>query len=67
MFKDGAVIKRIYTVTNSNNGRITKAALISEAESVIQPLERAVRLNMVTDEERSRLEAWERSVLWSAV
>ncbi|EHC4904226.1 tail fiber assembly protein, partial [Escherichia coli] len=37
-------------------------------ESVIQPLERAVRLNMATDEERTRLEAWERySVLVSRV
>ncbi|STE55307.1 Putative phage tail assembly protein [Escherichia coli] len=45
-----------------------KAALLSEAESVIQPLERAVRLNMATDEERARLESWERySVLVSRV
>ena len=45
-----------------------KAALLSEAESVIQPLERAVRLNMATDEECARLESWERySVLVSRV
>ncbi|MCV5366214.1 tail fiber assembly protein, partial [Escherichia coli] len=44
------------------------AALLSEAESVILPLERAVRLNMATGEERSRLDAWERySVLVSRV
>ncbi|HHP3445905.1 TPA: tail fiber assembly protein [Escherichia coli] len=37
-------------------------------QSVIQLLERAVRLNMATDEERTRLEAWERySVLVSRV
>ncbi|MBA1779311.1 tail fiber assembly protein, partial [Escherichia coli] len=42
--------------------------LLSEAESVIQPLERAVRLNMATDEERTRLESWERySVMVSRV
>ncbi|EFK3977986.1 tail fiber assembly protein, partial [Escherichia coli] len=42
--------------------------LLADAESVILPLERAVRLNMATDEERSRLEAWERySVLVSRV
>ena len=45
-----------------------KARLLADAESVILPLERAVRLNMATDEERSRLEAWERySVLVSRV
>ncbi|WP_404410120.1 tail fiber assembly protein (plasmid) [Escherichia marmotae] len=45
-----------------------KSRLLAEAESVIFPLERAVRLNMATDEERSRLEAWERySVLVSRV
>ncbi|XTZ36758.1 tail fiber assembly protein [Salmonella enterica] len=45
-----------------------KAKLLTEAESVILPLERAVRLNMATDEERARLESWERySVLVSRV
>ena len=45
-----------------------KSELLTEAESVILPLERAVRLNMATNEERSRLEAWERySVLVSRV
>ncbi len=47
---------------------IRKARLLADAESVILPLERAVRLNMATDEERSRLESWERySVLISRV
>ncbi|WP_242372602.1 tail fiber assembly protein, partial [Escherichia coli] len=61
MFKDGAVVKRIYTADEQQQqAESQKAALLSEAESVIQPLERAVRLNMATDEERTRLEAWER-------
>ena len=69
MFKDGAVAKRIYTADEQQQqAELQKAALLSEAESVIQPLERAVRLNMATDEERTRLEAWERySVLVSRV
>ncbi|CAM3058145.1 tail fiber assembly protein [Escherichia coli] len=69
MFKDGAVIKRIYTADEQQQqAESKKAALLSEAESVIQPLERAVRLNMATDEERARLELWERySVLVSRV
>ncbi|ENC32573.1 tail fiber assembly protein [Escherichia coli] len=69
MFKDGAVIKRIYTADEQQQQTESqKAALLSEAESVIQPLERAVRLNMATDEEHSRLESWERcSVLVSRV
>lgn len=69
MFKDGAVIKRIYTADEQQQqAESQKAALLSEAESVIQPLERAVRLNMATDEERARLESWERySVLVSRV
>lgn len=69
MFKDGAVVKRIYTADEQQQqAESQKAALLSEAENVIQPLERAVRLNMATDEERARLEAWERySVLVSRV
>ena len=69
MFKDGAVIKRIYTADEQQQqAESQKAALLSEAESVIQPLERAVRLNMATDGERARLESWERySVLVSRV
>ncbi|EOM6418862.1 tail fiber assembly protein, partial [Escherichia coli] len=61
LFKDGAVVKRIYTADEQQQqAELQKAALLSEAESVIQQLERAVRLNMATDEERTRLEAWER-------
>ncbi|EFC1642524.1 tail fiber assembly protein, partial [Escherichia coli] len=69
MFKDGAVVKRIYTADEQQQqAESQKAALLSEAESVIRQLERAVRLNMATDEERARLESWERySVLVSRV
>ncbi|EFA5104803.1 tail fiber assembly protein, partial [Escherichia coli] len=46
MFRDGAVVKRIYTADEQQQqAESQKAALLSEAESVIQPLERAVRLN----------------------
>ena len=69
MFLDGKVVKREYTEQElQQQAESQKAALLSESESVIQPLERAVRLNMATDEERTRLEAWERySVLVSRV
>ncbi|HDL7647901.1 tail fiber assembly protein [Yersinia enterocolitica] len=69
MFKDGAVIKRIYTEEEQRQqAESQKATLLSEAESVIQPLERAVRLNMATDEEHTQLAAWEHySVLVSRV
>ncbi|EFJ3679024.1 tail fiber assembly protein, partial [Escherichia coli] len=69
MFKDGKVIKRIYTAEELlQQAESRKARLLADAESVILPLERAVRLNMATDEERSRLDAWERySVLVSRV
>ncbi|EQA1496226.1 tail fiber assembly protein, partial [Escherichia coli] len=49
LFKDGAVVKRIYTADEQQQqAELQKAALLSEAESVIQQLERAVRLNMAT-------------------
>ncbi|ALL37867.1 tail fiber assembly protein [Serratia marcescens] len=45
-----------------------KRSLMVEAEGVLAPLERAVKLGMATDEEKARLEAWERySVLMSRV
>ncbi|WP_140172876.1 tail fiber assembly protein, partial [Salmonella enterica] len=41
MFKDGAVVKRIYTADEQQQqAESQKAALLSEAENVIQPLER---------------------------
>ncbi|EIM6064993.1 tail fiber assembly protein [Escherichia coli] len=69
MFLDGKVVKREYTKQElQQQAELQKAALLSEAESVIQPLERAVRLNMATNEERARLESWKRySVLVSRV
>lgn len=69
MFLNGKVVKREYTEQElQQQAELQKAALLSEAESVIQPLERAVRLNMATDKERTRLESWERySVLVSRV
>ncbi|MGK3732509.1 tail fiber assembly protein [Escherichia coli] len=69
MFKDGKVIKRIYTAEELlQQAENRKARLLADAESVILPLERAVRLNMATDEERSGLDAWERySVVVSGV
>ncbi|HFP3784736.1 TPA: tail fiber assembly protein [Escherichia coli] len=69
LFADGRVVKREYTEQElQQQAESQKAALLSEAESVIQPLERSVRLNMATDEERTRLEAWERySVMVSRV
>ncbi|RBX76596.1 tail fiber assembly protein [Escherichia coli] len=68
-FLDGKVVKREYTKQElQQQAELQKSALLSEAESVIQPLERAVRLNMATDEERTRLESWERySVMVSRV
>lgn len=60
MFKDGRAIKRIYTPEElSQRAESKKAVLLSEAETVIKPLERAVKLNIATDLERLRLEAWE--------
>ncbi|EED0158116.1 tail fiber assembly protein [Escherichia coli] len=69
MFLDGKVVKREYTKQElQQQAELQKATLLSEAESVIQPLERAVRLHMATNEERARLESWERySVLVSRV
>ncbi|MEB7742833.1 tail fiber assembly protein, partial [Escherichia coli] len=61
IFSDGQIARRTYTAEELRaQAELQKAALLSGAESVIQPLERAVRLNMATDEERARLEAWER-------
>lgn len=69
MYRDGQVIKRIYTheelVAQADE---KKARLLSDAAAVITPLERAVKHGMATDDERARLEAWERySVLLSRI
>jgi len=45
-----------------------KAALMTEADDAIKPLERAVKLGMASDEEKALLEEWQRySVLLSRV
>jgi len=45
-----------------------KQSEMAEAEDVIAPLERAVKRDMATDEEKAQLDAWERySVLLSRV
>lgn len=50
------------------NGTTLKSQRQREAESAIRLLERAVKYNMATDEEKAQLEAWERySVLLSRV
>ncbi|HHL0960454.1 TPA: tail fiber assembly protein [Serratia marcescens] len=57
------------TPEETRQGWVTnKARLLDEAEATIRILERAVKLGIATDEEKSRLEAWERySVLLSRV
>ncbi|EJR2955330.1 tail fiber assembly protein [Salmonella enterica] len=63
------VIKRIYTPEElRQQAEVNKAKLLEEAETVITPLARAVKLGIATDEERQRLVAWELySVLVSRV
>lgn len=47
---------------------IKKQQLMTDAENAIVPLSRAIKLDMATDEEKGKLEAWERySVLLSRV
>lgn len=49
------------SVEEARQGMVSrKSRLLSEAEDVIRPLERAVKLDMATDAEKSTLEAWER-------
>ncbi len=49
------------TPEETRQGWVTnKARLLDEAEATIRILERAVKLNIATDEEKARLEAWER-------
>ena len=58
-YRDGKVSPRVYTQAElAEQAERKKSSLLAEAESVISPLERAVRLNIATDEERSKLEAW---------
>lgn len=69
MFDGKQVIKRIYTPEElRQQAEVKKAKLLEEAENVITPLARAVKLNIATDEEIKQLEAWELySVLVSRV
>ncbi|ULH12279.1 tail fiber assembly protein [Serratia marcescens] len=57
------------TPEETRQGWVTnKTRLLEEAEAVIRVLERAVKLDMATTEEKAKLEAWERySVLLSRV
>ncbi len=60
MFKNDQIIKRIYTEAELiQQSERKKSQLLAEAEAIIAPLERAVRLDIATDEERQLLEAWE--------
>lgn len=64
----GEVVPYIAPVPDVPPDSHLKDRLVKEAEAVIQVLERAVKYDMATDEEKSRLEAWERySVLLSRV
>ncbi|WP_270379075.1 tail fiber assembly protein [Escherichia coli] len=69
MYLDGQVRKREYSSEEVNRQtEQRKATLLSEADTIIRLLERSVRLSMATEEERTRLSAWERySVLLSRV
>ncbi|EBW8657117.1 tail fiber assembly protein [Salmonella enterica subsp. enterica serovar Anatum] len=69
MFNGEQVIKRVYTPEElRQQAEAKKQKLLEEAEAVITPLARAVKLGIATDEERQRLEVWEQySVLVSRV
>ncbi|EEJ1959586.1 tail fiber assembly protein [Salmonella enterica] len=69
MFDGKQVIKRVYTSEElRQQAEAKKQKLLEEAEAVIKPLARAVKLGIATDEERQRLEVWEQySVLVSLV
>ncbi|EHD04677.1 tail fiber assembly like-protein [Salmonella enterica subsp. enterica serovar Urbana str. R8-2977] len=63
------IIRRVYTPEELRQQvEAKKVKLLEEAETVITPLARAVKLGIVTDEEQQRLVAWEQySVLVSRV
>lgn len=69
MFNGEQVSKRIYSPEElRQQAESKKAKLLEDAETVITPLARAVKLGIATDEERQRLEVWEQySVLVSRV
>ncbi|EDP8834340.1 tail fiber assembly protein, partial [Salmonella enterica subsp. enterica] len=54
------IIKRIYTPEElRQQAEAKKMKLLDEAETVITPLARAVKLGIATDEEQQRLVSWE--------
>ncbi|MBJ2869323.1 tail fiber assembly protein [Salmonella enterica subsp. enterica serovar Derby] len=60
VFDGEKVIKRVYTSEElRQQAEVKKLKLLEEAEVVIKPLSRAVKMGIATDEERKRLEAWE--------
>jgi hypothetical protein len=54
------IIDGVYIVNHMLIAEGTKRRLLAEAERVIKPLERAVKYNMATDQEKADLEAWEK-------
>ncbi|PNK91165.1 phage tail protein [Serratia odorifera] len=55
------MVPRVYTTEEQQKrAEQKKQALMKEAEAIIAPLSRAVRLGMASDKEKGRLEAWER-------
>ncbi|AZT76390.1 TPA: tail fiber assembly protein [Salmonella enterica subsp. enterica serovar Solt] len=60
VFDGEKVIKRVYTSEElRQQAEVKKLKLLEEAETVIKPLSRAVKMGIATDEERQRLEVWE--------
>ncbi|HGA5461311.1 TPA: tail fiber assembly protein [Salmonella enterica subsp. diarizonae serovar 50:k:z35] len=60
VFDGEKVIKRVYTTEElRRQAESKKAKLLEDAETVITPLARAVKLKIATDEEIKQLEAWE--------
>ncbi|ECK0544608.1 tail fiber assembly protein, partial [Salmonella enterica subsp. enterica] len=60
VFDGEKVIKRVYTTEElRRQAESKKAKLLEDAETVITPLARAVKLGIATDEEQKRLEVWE--------
>ncbi len=63
------IVPRVYTAEEQQRmAEQRQVSLMREAEAIIAPLGRAVRLGMASDKEKGRLGAWERySVLLSRV
>ncbi|EDV1006671.1 tail fiber assembly protein [Salmonella enterica subsp. enterica] len=60
MFNGEQVSKRIYSPEElRQQAEVKKLKLLEEAENVIRPLLRAVKLRSATDEEIKQLDAWE--------